>query len=371
MSSRSSENILVIDISSGSVGASLVHKNKKMLPEVVHAARIPFFTEVLKHSTLEKGMLSALDMCLEKTLQEGIASLHKDRKQTKISNVMIVFSSPWITTKLATTTFLRKKKTILGSKEIEKIIKESSSRFKDILDAAYKDTHEVFESVAHSSLQGNEFELYSVQNGANSTLIRSIEDMLLRHISMEKGVLLQSFMFVLYKVLAHSFADLKNFTIIEMGEEMTDLMVIKKGIPSFSISLPFGSRTLAKAISKEYGTEIPLALSLIRMFSDSMLDTAATRKLDKVLSLAEEQWIKLWKTSVTGLEEHIDTNRIFLIASEPFGSISKVMIQSIFPQNMITLIGHDNAFARELARAPKEKNNDEKMLIEATFSTFL
>jgi hypothetical protein len=371
MSSRSSENILVIDISSGSVGASLVHKNKTMLPEVVHAARIPFYTDVLKHSTLEKGMLSALDLSLDKTIQEGIASLHRDKKQTKIGNVMIVFSSPWISTKLANITYLRKKKTVLSNKEIGNIIKESSERLKDQLDTANKDRHEVFESIAHSSLKGNEYELRSVQNAANSILIRSIEDILLRHISMEKGVVLQSFMFILFKVLSHSFRDIKNYTLIEMGEEMTDVLVIKKGIPGFAMSLPFGSRTLAKSICKEYGTELPLALSLIRLFSESLLDAKATRKLDKVFSAAEQEWVKLWKKSVTGLEEYIDTNRIFLVAAEPFGSMSKVMIQRIFPQNIITVLGHDNMFAREVARAPKEKNNDEKILLEATFSTFL
>jgi hypothetical protein len=201
-------SVLLIDISSNSVGVGLSGIRNGSLPELAFTTRIPFAHRAdfnLDH--IERAMLFALRDALAVTFREGLHQLNKRGFPGHMNHCIISFSSPWFISKLG----------------------GSESSFVSSLLEKYSDDMEIFES--ERGLHG----------ATEAKLLKRIEDEVLRTFGLKEGIGVQSFSVVFSKVLEHAFEDLDPALFVDISGHTTDVLSMNKGKYEGYHSAPIGT----------------------------------------------------------------------------------------------------------------------------------
>ena len=84
---KSGQTVLIVDIKSGSVGASIVQISEDHKPVIFESARMPIsFGERLDFKQFTSTMLETLESVIKHLPQDKVRSVH---------NIHCFFSSPW------------------------------------------------------------------------------------------------------------------------------------------------------------------------------------------------------------------------------------------------------------------------------------
>ncbi len=207
-------SVLLIDITSSSVGIGLSGMKDDALPELVFSARIPFgFKEDFDTAHIEHAMMHALKDLLSISLHEG-AKLLKDRGfSSTINHAVISFSSPWHASSVSS----------------------DVNGFKKDLEKRFDGRVEIFESeMGHTS-------------AAERRLIKKIEDEVIRTFGIKKGMDISSFNFTFSRVVNQTLHDIHPAVFVDMTGRATDVLKMNKNSYQGSFSLPVGSHHLGRA----------------------------------------------------------------------------------------------------------------------------
>jgi hypothetical protein len=380
----SGENTLVIDIGSGSAGASLVHTHEHGLPEILASARTSFVVaNAPSGEALENALISALRNTLG-ALSSKTGLLKERGFSASVSKALIALSSPWVTTHLKTVIIEREESFKLEESSIEAIIAEEKELFASKLKDSFESESEVFES-ALTNLYVNGYEakgppkdkvkkaeISFLLSAAEKDLLWKIENELIKSFGLKRGVAHQSFMYCYFKVLSHSFQSLHSALLINMTSEMTDVLFLRHGNSALSASLPFGPAHIAREVAAKLGIPQEIADSYLSVFATGSFDKVNTDAIDSVLLSVEDKWSKLWRSMGESIPEGGSVPySIFLIAPSGYEKLMKTFLESVLPGKHIVVLGETNAFTKELVKAGADIAPDEALYLLSSFSNLL
>ncbi|MDO8492833.1 MAG: hypothetical protein Q7S34_04290 [bacterium] len=105
-----------------------------------------------------------------------------------------------------------------------------------------------------------------------------------------------------------------NFIFITVGNEVTEVSLVKEHTLLETGSFPFGKYSLARLLSKKMFMPPDIALSKVALFHDKKLHVDEMSKLKPIIDETQAEWFSyLEKTIVTLSEETSVPNQIYLI----------------------------------------------------------
>ncbi|MBX4195506.1 hypothetical protein KW796_00915 [Candidatus Parcubacteria bacterium] len=380
----SGENILVVDISSGSTAAALVHTDPKGTPALTSKIRTPFTTGSNPAEEYpEVPMLASLRTTLA-SIAKDIPNLSKSGYGSAVHRALVTFSSPWLRSHLKTVILAKPGGFVLDKSMLRNVISEEEVLFRERLRNDNSSQDEIFESaITNLYLNGYESEaplsdrvekaeVSFLLSAASRDLLRSVGSELVKSIGIRRGMATHSFMFAFFKVLSHSFQSLHSALLIDMTLEFTDVLFLRHGSSAFAATLAFGPASIAKAVAEKLGIPIQLAYSYLSLFASGVLDQATTGAIDSVFIEVEEKWISLWRQMDESIPEGSAVPySVFLVVPSGFEKLMKTFLESVLTGRRIILLGDTNTFTRELVRASPEMLGDEKILLLSSFSNLL
>ena len=361
---------MVLDISSGSVGAGLVSLKLNSSPIIISSSRTSLNLQNKPTTeTIEKALLESLHKSL---VEVG---------QSSVEKVIISFSSPWITSGLRTYSYKSKIPFIVDQKYISNILNEQESEFAKELNLKYTNKSEVFNSkITSISLNGydanpklgkkvSSIEIQMMMNASEKSLIQKIEEEIIKVIGVRDGVLLENFMFAFMTVLTNAFQNVHSALLINMSNETSDFLLVRNGHPLFSISLPVCPAYIARAIQKEFDVPLNVAYSYISLFSEGVLEKEMIERMDKLFGAMEIYWTNEWQKAISSIEgEQTTPNKIFIIGSVPNESVIKTLLSSIFSGHEVVMVDRKSNLMQHLTTASTETGVDDRVSILAAFS---
>src|SRR3972149_216908 len=301
------ELIAVFDVGSGSVGGALVimPKEEGGRPEFIASDRFPVLFEAnLNPKKFEIRMLNA---CREVGQKIALA---------KPSRVFCFLASPWLSHQTREVRFTTKT-ALISRKEVGEIVNGEISNFhqtylKDYPDAQLGES-KIQSLVARKKDTRLEKNLTLFLGVSQDKIMTSIKDIITETLKTTK-ISFNSFLLSQFSLVRDFFA-VKNFLLMDVSGEMTEIAKVTDNILIDSVSFPLGKNSLIR----RFGEVAPdNAETLLSLFLDDRLDEKNKVLAAGLLGIEKKHWQKHLETALKKLS--IREEPIFLTADDEVAS---------------------------------------------------
>lgn len=323
---NATDEMMIISIDSGSVGIALCTETKEK--DISHRTILWKVREriVLPESMTMEKYLEATTMVLKRILASAVAT----RLKTPTA-VHVVLSSPWQFSQTRFVSQSKEKPFKVSKKLMHDLMKKEEMNF--LAEVKQNADHlgnnlQLFESkIMNVTLNG-----YTVEEPIN-TITKNIN--VVMHMASASQEALSAFtttihsalpnsrihfhtsIFAYFAVLRDIFSALKSFLFIEVGEIISETVIIHEGTLSHSVSFPVGLQTQIQEISTLVNKTEKEVATYLRMYKDGTLETNRVLQLQKGLANAQLRWAKVFSEAVSSVSSGIIVpDAIFIVSSE-------------------------------------------------------
>jgi hypothetical protein len=323
---KASTNVAVIDIRSSSIGAAYATLYKNAAPHVVYSARIPLDP----HATepMADALPRTLDAVLNQLVKTGAPILHKASGSGRVEKVLVTFTAPWHSSKVYSRVIERDKQFLFTRQALEEALKEARP---------VEENHSsVSEIVIATLLNG-----YEVANPFNKRVKRA--EMIVLASSLEDGFMelvakavrkalhqshieFGAFMPEAYGILRDIYPHQKDFLVLDVGNEATDLLLAKHGLLVSVNCIPHGVGEIARA-ARGIGLSSPNVPTAPG--ETSMIDAMRNTTFESKVEQAEQVFLNEVKLTLGALAKQEPLPRtVFLLAEESVRDFLKRLLDA-------------------------------------------
>ena len=120
----------------------------------------------------------------------------------------------------------------------------------------------------------------------------------------------------------------KNFLLIDIGGELTNIAMVKKDILRESISYPFGTNFITREVALGLSSTLDEARSFLSLYKDGNASVQVVAKLEKVLNQVRTDWLKKFQESLASLSNDISIPAtIFIIVEKGWATFFTELIK--------------------------------------------
>ncbi|MDP2705448.1 MAG: hypothetical protein U1D31_00240 [Patescibacteria group bacterium] len=304
-----SEPSIIFDIGSASINASIVIFSETHLPHVVYSLRLGLpITEHPDSDRMLTSIVSLIKDALAQLEKEGIPLLHSYHLSGKaIRHIHCVLASPWYVSQTKTLEVERKSPIVISEDFISEITGKEEKAFEDsIAHSAYADTFDknvvlAEQKVIHIKLNGYEtknpygkksshisFSFFS--SLVSKKVTEKITEVISSSFDKDK-IKFHSFCLASFGAFTELFSEVKDFLMMDITGEVTDVSLVRGGIILETASFPSGRNFLARRIMKKMNTNAEVALSYLSLYANKTAEPALAVKVEQVIKEVEEEWV--------------------------------------------------------------------------------
>ena len=168
-------------------------------------------------------------------------------------------------------------------------------------------------------------------------VLSSIEGIIKKHFHY-KSIKFSSFAMSSFAVVHNMYMDQENFLLVDVGGEVTDISMIKKGVLRESISFPSGYHFIIRETASALSCTLSEAESFISLLKDGHAEKATEEKLAPIIDKLKMEWLEKFQESLANLSKDISIpSDIYLSADTNFMNFfSKIIENEQFNQYTLT-----------------------------------
>lgn len=370
-------HVVLFDITSGSVGASLVRFDDKVQPEIIEVVRKQFS---YKEEEYTKPHLTAM---LE-TLENVATTLHT-RTHTAPSAVYCFLSAPWYN---GSSTSIKQRADVpfaIEKKTVSKMLSEKIKDFKVHAKHKYFGGDEV--SILEKKtiqIKLNGFPVDKVKKGkvkeldvsfylsaSPKNLLSNIESRINQ--VYHRNVCFASYLFTSYIVSRDIFGEDNDYLLVDISGNMSEVSLVRDDILLETHTFPFGTHTFIKKISKELNTEVEHARSLFSMYKHQVLEEKTQEKVKRAVASVMGQWIKSVRNVLVEISDNNIVPRTVMMASNSDNaSLYKHLINDEQLTVLLTTANEFNVIILDIAQlhnfvSMRSEQHDTNLIMETIF----
>ncbi len=318
--SKEQDLIISIGSGSGSVYGAIVEFEKNQPPYIlfVHETKFPIKKSVTADS-LTSHMLGSLH-----TVVSELGKKHKK----KIRTVHVVFASPWFSSFAKPLSIKKDELFTVSEKTIGKMTTEYITKIAEyaaltksvIIEKTLSDIKiNGYEIQEPYGKEANELDLSVYVSTAPEEINKKIESEIYSVIHPD-SIRFHTFPFAAQSVTRTLFSPKDDFALVDIGSEITDVLIIRRGSIHSIASFPLGSNHIARNVATHFETEPELASSMLGLYSKDVAEEDVRQKISNLVDAFAEEWGMEFSRSVNGggdeLVGHFTPQRAYF-ASNP------------------------------------------------------
>ncbi len=336
--------VLVFDVRSSSVGASLFKAQKSGVPKILMSVREPVLqSETVNVDKFLFSTIKALDVVAGQAFKAGFGVP---------KNIYCVLASPWYISETRIITLKKDKPFLFTLAMADELIKKETETFKaEHLEKYVKAKQEIrvvelktiktilngyeTKNPINQSVQDVEMTLFLSMTPEQ--VLTSFEEVINKYFH-HKVIKFSSFTMASFAVMHNLFSDQPNFLLIDIGGEVTDISMIKRNVFTESISFPLGRHFIVRGICEAVSCTPAEAESYIALINAGHADEATLKKLGTIVDQLKTEWLKSFQESLANLSHDISVPyTIYLSADADFTTFfGKIIEAEQFNQYTLT-----------------------------------
>lgn len=247
LGTKQRQSVVLIDIGSSAVGGGYVHYEEGKLPVIYYTVRLPI--EKREGEELKSAMLRTLDLVGNELIETGAPTLRRETGSGHIDGVLVSVSSPWQETKVRTETinpgkpFTFTKRILSEAVSSNAHIPEGRVSFGESVIATILNGYDIPNPIGKKVSRAEVVVLSStLEKDATDEIRARIRKLYLTH-----TITFTAFAPVAYAVLRDTYPHERDFLVLEVSNESTNLAFVKGGLLVDVGTLPNGIQALLLA----------------------------------------------------------------------------------------------------------------------------
>ncbi|MFA6338873.1 MAG: cell division protein FtsA [Candidatus Paceibacterota bacterium] len=329
------EIVLIFDIGSGSVEGSIVKLVKNALPEILYSYRADLpFRKTRNAEKLTLLIFQELKSVAAHLSKEGLKHPNFTKLENKkIVKSFLVFSSPWTLNKTKIVTISNKKEFLVDSNLVDKTIENEEKNIFESFPEYESESLQIIEKKAVSILlngyettlpygqKTNEITMTLVFSLITRSLAEKCEEITKKYFPFTPSEIL-SFSMVSFTTLRDMFPEERNFMLLDIGSEVTEITIVRNNAINEVISFPSGKNLLIRNVISKMKIEHEMALSLLNTWLEKHTDHISSKKVSDIISDTEKEWISSFQKAVLSDENKFSIPQtIFITADSNSGEV--------------------------------------------------
>jgi cell division ATPase FtsA len=360
---------LLIDIQSGLIRGCLISQKENSNPVIskLITRDIPRKNHTNSHY-LNKMML--------KTFSE---IMHMLTETNHVESINIILSSPWILSHSKTIKIDFTDEKEVTEEMVLKIIDDERNKLEDIYKKSdidtteniYSDLQYIEQKVFDVKLNGYEISDYigkkardievSFSMTLSSKIILNRLNKVISRFIKAKEIKFSSGLLLNYIALRKIMPDINNYVYMHVHSELTDIIVVQKGLCSHFSSFPIGTANLIRKISRRMTQNDTVTDSMISLYQGKKLESLEEKKIGRIIGDYSEEWFSQYKKTLEVADIATNIPRIYFLSTHSHIEIYKDILN--------TKIGYeiritDFAIEKINSAISYEKTSDKNQLIE-------
>ena len=324
----------VFNLSSSSVRGALFYTQSSGIPRIVFSVdRSLDISEQPEAPEFHAKTIAALASAAEGLYKAGLGSPKK---------VFCTLSAPWYLSQTRTIKFRKSSPFIftekfaddLISKEIKIFQEEYAKKFGKEDNAVrpielknIKTLLNGYESENPLGQKAKEAEMFVFVSVSGETMLRSVEETIGRYFS--GNIKFSSFAMSSFAVVRDLYSKEDNFLLLDIGGEITEIFMSKKGILRDSISFPMGKNFLLRGTASKLGSTLHEAVSLLSLFKDGHAEESVAKRMNEVVSKLKYEWLEKFQSSLANLSKDISIpSALYIVVDEDMADFFSEIIKS-------------------------------------------
>jgi len=242
--SRDEESVVLVDIGSASVAGAYAHFKKGEQPSVVYTKRVPIVAR--EGAEVAEDMERALAVLTEALIVEGVPELARATGSGKVSGVLASIAAPWQDTAVRTETIEKAKPFTFSHGLVNEAIRvtepplEGKTMSEESVIATFLDGYETSNPFGKRATKAD---VVILSSSLDASVAETVTKALQRAYHTHE-IRLTAFAPVAYAVFRDVYPHEKNFLILDVTGQGSDLTLVKRGILAAAISTPHGIQQL-------------------------------------------------------------------------------------------------------------------------------
>ncbi len=343
-SKEEKELVLIFDIKSSSIGATLFEVQKIGIPKILLSIREPIIIE--ENININRFLfltIKSLGITASRICRMGIG---------KPSKIFCVLSSPWCASQ---TRIIKLEKNIsfsFTSKLADDLIKKEINLFKEEHSVKFSHIDNKIRSIEFKNIK-TKLNGYTTSSPLNKKIkklemivfisiggdkiLKEIEETIFKHFH-SKNIKFISFTMASFAVVRDMFINQDNFLLVDISGEVTDVSIIKRDVLNNSISYPLGYHFMIRRVAINLDCTLSEAKSIISLYRDGHVLESTEKKFKPIINQLKTEWLKEFQTSLVSLSNNISVPAtIFMTVDQNLADFfSKIIKTEQFNQHILT-----------------------------------
>lgn len=319
-------------------------RENQTIPEIKKTVSVTLpVTAVLEASVLIQSMKTALKNSAEQMVLEHIGSPDE---------IHCFLESPWYASQVRTIKLSKHTPFSITSKIVKDLVKKEIELFEkdQFIATTSPDLRPVIfeQKINDIRLNGyavsdpygkkaHEIELSIVVSFAQADLLAEIRQQI-TSIFHQKNIQFHSFTYAGSLVVGDLFISHDKFLYLDIGGEVTDVVMITENVYREVVSFPWGSNTLVRKAAEQLHLPISLTQALLSLYASKKLESSQKQKLEKTLDPIIAEWTRQFEKALENMASRFSVpHTIALIVQHDFVSLFKqAIIDESFAQHIVT-----------------------------------
>lgn len=301
------ESAALFDIGSGSVGGAYAVFEDGMPPRMVFSRRVSI--ENREGESLEASTLRACALVANALTTEGPNVLRQIAGDARVTSIFVTLSSPWQKTSARTQTIEEKKPFVFTKSQMQAAMSTEKH------DADWVSTGEfVIGTLLNGYKVENPFgkrvtrvDMNILSSAISGKMRKGIEE-IIRHAFHSHAGSVSAFIPVAYEVFRDLYPHEKEFMLIDVSSEATDIACVHEGVLVDAATAPAGIGSIVRASGTGTG---------IHAVGGELVDPARTVKPNEAMQKAQDAWITSLRDTLSKMGETRALPRtVFLLSNK-------------------------------------------------------
>lgn len=309
----STELSLLVHIESGSVGAAFVEKKKNGPPAVLYSTReYVAFEKTLRGESLTGAMMGALRRALARAETDGLRNLDRSgASRFRVAEGAVFLASPWHLSEIKTLRFISDKPHVVTEAAIGELLSREEREFEAEKERGSEDSppRELIErKVIRFTLNGystdhpygksvRETEVTAFISVAPQALLQGVRGVVGGLFHTEASF--HSFSLAAYAA-THDISHDSDLLFVHVGGEVTEMLVLKRGVMREMVSFPKGRREILRALEKRVvGSPYAALESLLALVREGRASARERTRVEAALADVKKSWLESLQSALT------------------------------------------------------------------------
>ena len=334
-SSEKNKLIAVFDIGSSSVGGALFLMQKSGVPKIIFSVREKIaFQNKASAKTFLAQTIKTLDNVAEQIATSYFGAPKKifcvlPSPLYVLQNRVIKMkkNTPFIFTNKLADSLIKKEVKLFEEEYLEKH-PESKNRIRVIELKNIKTILNGYEVINPNKQKVKEIEMTLFISMSEESILSKIEEVTIKHFH-TKEIKFSSFLLASFTVVRDMYANQKDFLLIDIGGEITDISMVKKNLLRESSSYPIGSNFVVRNLASGLKSSLDEARSFFSLYKDGHAEEKLKQKIEVIMNKLKTKWLQDFQSSLANLSHDISVPaNIFLTVDKEFADFFTELIKA-------------------------------------------